>query len=223
VAAQGTQAYDRYAYANNNSVRYTDPTGHTMTQGDGGCTNLNPITHQCPVPDPASPWDVGVEWLTGQGPRHHDFSEGDPFTELLQEHDHLDEVREEIAKRLREGNYQPGTANYWLGGLDGMFKYLVDYSTLLTLGKTGNLAVTFLGSYELNYSIVSVNSDNGTAVVLISVDNQSTLASATHPPVIGYTDFWLDTIAPMTNNLAQSGPMSEVTQSFWWTETIYYK
>jgi RHS repeat-associated protein len=30
LASQGTQAYDRYAYTNNNPVRYTDPTGHSI-------------------------------------------------------------------------------------------------------------------------------------------------------------------------------------------------
>lgn len=31
---QGTQAWDRYAYTNNNSVRYNDPTGHMVDEGD---------------------------------------------------------------------------------------------------------------------------------------------------------------------------------------------
>jgi hypothetical protein len=34
LASQGTQAWDRYAYANNNPVRYNDPTGHMI---DDGC------------------------------------------------------------------------------------------------------------------------------------------------------------------------------------------
>jgi hypothetical protein len=37
-STQGTQAWDRYAFVNNNPVRYNDPTGHMMDQGEGGCT-----------------------------------------------------------------------------------------------------------------------------------------------------------------------------------------
>ena len=40
VASQGVQAYDRYAYVNNNPVRYTDPSGHYAC-GDGEVHNCN--------------------------------------------------------------------------------------------------------------------------------------------------------------------------------------
>ena len=36
---QGVQAWDRYAFVNNNPLRYTDPSGHSMDQGDGGCVS----------------------------------------------------------------------------------------------------------------------------------------------------------------------------------------
>lgn len=40
VASQGAQAYDRYAYVNNNPVNFNDPSGHMMDKGgDGGCVS----------------------------------------------------------------------------------------------------------------------------------------------------------------------------------------
>jgi RHS repeat-associated protein len=33
---QGTQAFDRYAYVNNNPLIYTDPSGHRLWEGDAG-------------------------------------------------------------------------------------------------------------------------------------------------------------------------------------------
>jgi RHS repeat-associated protein len=35
-STQGVQAWDRYAYANNNPVRYNDPSGHMVDEGEGG-------------------------------------------------------------------------------------------------------------------------------------------------------------------------------------------
>jgi len=42
LASQGTQAWDRYAYANNNPVRYKDPSGHRCVEGDydGSCQSV---------------------------------------------------------------------------------------------------------------------------------------------------------------------------------------
>jgi RHS repeat-associated protein len=55
LASQGTQALDRYAFVNNNPVRYNDPTGHSMTPGEAGgepgCTD--PL--YCDNGQPASP------------------------------------------------------------------------------------------------------------------------------------------------------------------------
>ncbi len=47
LATQGTQAFDRYAYANNNAVRYTDPTGHAAIgdTNEGGCNT--PSSPKC--------------------------------------------------------------------------------------------------------------------------------------------------------------------------------
>jgi len=39
--SQGTQAWDRYAFVNNNPVRYTDPTGHMCREDGKGCDGAN--------------------------------------------------------------------------------------------------------------------------------------------------------------------------------------
>ena len=38
----GVQGYDRYAYVNNNPVRYVDPSGHMIDEGDGSTSFIHP-------------------------------------------------------------------------------------------------------------------------------------------------------------------------------------
>jgi RHS repeat-associated protein len=94
-----------------------------------------------------TPFGVGWEWLTGTGPRHRDFTNGDYFTKLLQQHSHVQDTRNLIATNIMNDGPLQGNSPYSLGGPSGVIKYLKDYSTLLTLGTTGNLAVTYLGRY----------------------------------------------------------------------------
>ena len=222
---QGVQAWDRYAYVNNNPVKYADPSGHCIPKQcgytvDGTDGWVNPNVD--PIEDSASPFEVGEEWLLGIGPRRHVFTDGDYFTELLKQHAHIQDVKELIGQRLGEGDYKSYRQDYYLGGLQGVPKYVKDYSTLATFGKTGNLAVTYLGSYELHYYVNIVNQKNGNAEIQFYVYNESTLASATHPPVLGYTQFWETYITPFMNSLVSNGPMSKTTQIFLWTETISF-
>jgi RHS repeat-associated protein len=167
-----------------------------------------------------SPWEVGWEWLTGNGPRHRDFTNGDQFTEMLRQHDHVAATRALIMQSIANGGPLKGSNPYRLDGVQGVGKYLRDYSTLLTGGTTGNLAVTYLGSYVLNWQ-ATVNGNLATLV--FTVNNSSTIQSATRPPVLGYTDAWQNTIGAWLNNQLSSGPMSQTTQTFRWTETMTLK
>ncbi|GHT78965.1 hypothetical protein AGMMS50262_22180 [Bacteroidia bacterium] len=167
-----------------------------------------------------TPYDVGVEWLTGAGQRDRTFYDGDYFTELLQQHEHIEDTRNMLIDNFRNGDFNEGNNDYKLNGLQGVGKYIKDYSTLATWGKTGNLAVTYLGSYDLAYNVLSTNKNP--ALVQFTVTNSSSMASGTRPPVIGYWPVWQKYIGPFINKQFSSGPMSQTTQTFIWNEYIYW-
>ena len=169
-----------------------------------------------------TPFDVGVEWLTGTGPRHRDFFTGDTFTEMLRNHDHVQNTLNIISRKLASDEKIYGYHNYSLAGLQGVGKYVKDYSTLLTAGQTGNLAVTYLGSYRLNYTVSNIDVQRGTARIHFIVNNSSSLQSATRPPVIGYSDAWINGPGKLINDAIQTGPMSKTTQTLHWSTTIRF-
>jgi RHS repeat-associated protein len=177
----------------------------------------------------AGPWTVGWQWLTGTGPRSQNFGNDDPFTEMLQQHEWVEETRQkiegELAAQCASCNKTPlqGNNNYELGGLQGVPKYFRDYSTLLTGGLTGNLAVTYLGSYQLSYQTTRIDCKDGIGQVHFHAFNVSSIASATHPPVIGYTSVWNTYIGSPLNNVFSSGPMSATQQTFDWDELLSFK
>jgi len=82
------------------------------------------------------------------------------------------------------------------------------------------LAVTYLGSYDLSYEVLSINGNS--AEVRFNVYNESTVQSGFRPPVIGYTDWWKRNIGDPLNRIFSYGPMSKTTQRFIWTETLYW-
>lgn len=145
------------------------------------------------------------------------FVSGDDFTELFLQHSGLQEILKNVKNNVRNGKMYD-SEGYSLGGIEGVGKYILDYSTLLTFGNIGNLAVTYLGSYNLNWTVISKT--DKIAIVLCEVDNSSTLQSGTRPPIIGYTSVWQNTVGAFENSLVKTGPLSQTTQKIIWTETI---
>ncbi len=191
----------------------------------------NPINGEDPfgLADNTGPVGTGWQWLTGTSPvGGHNFGNGDPFTEQLRQHQHIKDVIALVTKQLQENCKICGTSqiigiwNYDLSGFKGVPSYLKDYSTLATFGMTGNLAVTYLGSYTLEYATNSINCQSGKAALRIHVHNSSTIQSATHPPVIGYTHWWSQHIGSPLDNYFSSGPMSRTDQDFVWDELIQF-
>jgi RHS repeat-associated protein len=168
-----------YAYAEGNALSRGDPLG---------------------LFDGTSAWQLGWEWLTGTGPRHHDFQDGDPFAEILRQHDHIQELISDLCQGAQ------GRDPYSTSGVKGVGLYFKDYSNVLTGGHTGNLAVTYLGSYQLNYSVTD-------SVLIMVITNTSSMASATHPPILGYTHWWDEYVGQPLNRMFETGPMSATTQA----------
>ncbi len=198
-----------------------DPIGFAGGANFYAYVSANPVNRLDPfgLQDSSSPWQVGWEWLTGNGPRARTFGPGDPFTESLRQHGHVADTLAMIQQRLRAGETSfSGSNPYNLSGLQGVPKYCRDYSTLATGGLTGNLAVTYLGSYDLGYTVTT--RPDGTVSVDFTVSNTSTFASGTRPPVIGYTAWWNQNVAQPLNNAFSSGPMSATQQTFKWSQVI---
>lgn len=168
-----------------------------------------------------SPWDVGWEWLTGEG-NSREFQEPDEFTQLLRQHPHYQEMRERLSAQY-DSLYVTwrDDFNYELSGVEGVGKYVVDYSTLLTGGATGNLAVTYLGSHSVEAEVIGQRPDGGYEV-RITATNTSSLQSATRPPVIGYEDWYRHTVGEATNQFSEATSIGRTTdQTLVWTETVY--
>lgn len=171
-----------------------------------------------PGGDDATYWQLGREWLTGQGPRRHEFRASDPATQILRQHRHIQGVRDEIASKPFVVG-EPVKAPYSLGGLQGVPDFLVNYSAVATDGRSGNLAAAYLGSYPLKYKVRSVGQDN-VATVDFDVRNRSTIESAMRPPIIGYQPWYQERIGPLLNSAFKSGPGSATEQHFQWSERI---
>ena len=169
-----------------------------------------------------TPFELGVEWLTGIGPRHRDFKNGDYFTELLRQHKHIQEAKQEIKEDIKRKKLITDVYYrdpYELKGIQGVGLYVKDYSTLATGGLTGNLAVTFLGSYRMKYMITEITPTK--AKVVFVVTNSSSMQSASRPPVIGYLDVWKNTVGKKINETFETGWGSTTTQTITWYEEIY--
>ena len=169
-----------------------------------------------------SPWEVGWEWLTGQG-NSREFEEKDEFTQLLRQHPHYQELREELSQQDLYVGWKSngGEYSYALSGVEGVGKYVIDYSTLLTGGRTGKLAVTYLGSHSVDVEVIGQRPDGGFEV-RITAQNTSSLQSAIRPPVIGYHEWYLDTVGAAINQFSETTGIGRTTdQTIVWTETIY--
>ncbi|MBX3094846.1 MAG: hypothetical protein KF680_09980 [Cryobacterium sp.] len=223
--------FNREQYARPIVLRLQSELGHLATA-------LSRLTEQLEIPAGATPrilpefpldraesqitpWELGVEWLGGEG-NSREFFEGDDFTELLRQHPHYQDTLADLSSIYNQLFIGwEGSSNYRLRGVEGVVKYIEDYSTLLTGGLTGNLAVTFLGSHTVGLEVIGQRPDGGYEV-RVTASNASSLQSATRPPVIGYQEWYMSTVGEATNQFSEATGIGRTTeQTITWTETIY--
>jgi len=187
-------------------------------QSQGARMAPPPRTAPATARDDTGYYQLGLEWLTGRGPREHHFGQDDPATQVLRRHDHIQEVRQQISSRPPQIGV-PQKAPYSLGGLGGVSEFAKDYAAVPTGGAAGNLAAAYLGSYPLQYEVTGVD-NQGLATVRFNVENNSTAASAMHPPLVGYAEPYQRYVDPVLNELFLHGPASKTRQTFTWSEKI---
>ena len=151
----------------------------------------------------------------------------------MREHEHIQNTKEVIRRQIgelcnKDCSYKGGQAklgdkegHYKLSGIEGVGKYLRDYSSLLSFGMFGNLAVTFTGSYSLTLVSEVTDCCRNTSTIKLQTYNSSHAASALRPPVIGYTSLWHRYVEPKVDALFKSGPGSATTQTVELTETLH--
>ena len=134
-------------------------------------------------------------------------------------------MRPAVSAALAQGQYDLGepltTASdlgYRLGGVDGVPKYFGDYANLATLGHTGNLTVTYLGSFNV---LATPAASVGLRCVRVDfkVTNTSSFASAVHLPLYGIIPGYRQ-VENLENSLFENGPLSPTTQTITWSENV---
>ncbi|MFJ9521038.1 RHS repeat-associated core domain-containing protein [Kitasatospora sp. NPDC101801] len=177
---------------------------------------------------------VGLQWISGTGPKEIHFGPGDEFTEELRRDHSMDVVRDLIGKGIAKGK-QSDKLGYNVLSREGAYRLFEDYTDVVTLGLTagikdagsggryGSATSVFVGSYDISYQVKSVDKRSGVADVEITVTNKTTFNSLVHPPVL--RNFWDSYIGGPINRAADAlgGPISTKTQYATWSESMVIK
>jgi|GEM_PF-3973678 len=169
--------------------------------------------------NPTGYYQLGMQYITGRGPRRQVFGQDDPATQILRRDDNLGRLRARIAT----GEFPQGKTGQWdqeLKGVAGVQNYFKNYLAIPPYGVVGNVADGFLGSYDAEFKVRDID-PQGRATVDMHVFNDSDLKSLSHAPVVGYTGWWAANVEPHIIAAGpKGGPFSPTRQDFYWTETI---
>jgi YD repeat-containing protein len=153
------------------------------------------------------------------------YSDADALTQIYCNNNAwLDEVRAQVAVKTANGQLT-GFAEYTYvqDPVGGMCEFAKDLTNIITLGHadTSNMALTFLGGHDLEWSAVP-NGDSHEAIVTFAALNLTTISSGTRCPIplVGYSQWYRSNVAEVLDSMYTSGNMSPALQIIIWTETI---
>ncbi|MGW6565164.1 golvesin C-terminal-like domain-containing protein [Streptomyces sp. NPDC054975] len=189
------------------------------------------LRDQCPscfgTPGNPNGVDLGFEWVSGSGPKKRDFGGNDAFTQSLMDHYHVQRVREIATDNINGGNYNLGaTVSQYVDKDTGRVEnnglnHSLSTKTLY-MDFTTNMSAAFLGSYNMDYTVKTIDKEAGTATIQFHVTNKSTMNSGTHiaPELGGYSDWWSENIGDPLNDYYSTGRFATKEQEITWTETV---
>jgi RHS repeat-associated protein len=200
-----------YAYAGNNPLQFTDPTGlFLIPPASGALALLTWFTH---------PLASVPGWLFGYSNNDKTFSQSDVLGQQLLLAPETEAARDLIRQDLRDGLQNITRSATYSAGSDMLGNLLRDMATYLHPSghSTDDRLKAALGSYILNGNVVSMDEHCRIAVIEWSGFNQVSLGSALgfKIPVVEFTLDMLPFILP--------GPQTDaVNQTFALREEIRF-
>jgi RHS repeat-associated protein len=98
TGTQGTQAWDRYAFVNNNPVRYTDPTGHFLDSLNTFTLSVPVITFGVKIGGFGPSFNGGLTWAFDLRPTKN-------FVSYLQNNPDLTKLPDQFSNFLTDQNF----------------------------------------------------------------------------------------------------------------------
>ncbi|MFJ7997852.1 hypothetical protein ACIQ7D_11995 [Streptomyces sp. NPDC096310] len=161
-----------------------------------------------------TPYGLGLDYVTGLGPRHKDFTNGDTMADRVQSMESMKDIRRQTVEQWESTGETQGSAAFSISesGKVGAAKKLIgeDLPAIVT-NDPDHLGEAFMGSYNVKYEVRGTDPD-GSLVVQYTLDNTTSTESALH--FIGYYD-WLKYA-----EIADGPITSAVSQTVTWTERI---
>nr|WP_201470783.1 RHS repeat-associated core domain-containing protein [Microbacterium hydrocarbonoxydans] len=152
-------------------------------------------------------------WMNGTSPNRVTFGPQSMITQGLMDSPQVGLYRNGVLAALRSGaNIKAGAYTAGAPGLDNS-NFIRDMAAMADWSNASNVdrSLAVVGSFAMQANVVTNQSD-GSMVLQFTITNEMTLGSA-----IGPSQQWRELLNSLPGS---SGPMSNVAQTYQWTESI---